>query len=80
MQKNILLFPSQGDDQLGGRMAVPGERKSEVGQAPNPTTMVAATKAEEELPALSFGRTMRTRNLLLAALRVWELRNGIHDY
>jgi hypothetical protein len=27
----------------------------------------------------SFERLLRTRRLLLAALRVWELKHGIHD-
>jgi hypothetical protein len=26
-----------------------------------------------------FDSLMRTRKLIMAALRVWELRNGIHD-
>ncbi len=29
--------------------------------------------------ALSGESLMRTRRLLMAALRVWELRNGIHE-
>jgi hypothetical protein len=31
-------------------------------------------------PAPPGDSIMRFRRLLLAALRVWELKNGIHDY
>ena len=36
-----------------------------------------AEEIEETRPAP--GTLMRTRRLLLAALRVWELKNGIHS-
>ena len=34
----------------------------------------------EMRPAPPGDSIMRFRRLLLAALRVWELKNGIHDY
>ena len=35
---------------------------------------------EMRRPAPPGDSIMRFRRLLLAALRVWELKNGIHDY
>jgi len=35
---------------------------------------------EMRQPVLPGDSVMRFRRLLLAALRVWELKNGIHDY
>jgi hypothetical protein len=34
---------------------------------------------EEEAPTLSVSRLERTRRLLLAALRVWELKRRLRD-
>ena len=38
------------------------------------------TTIEMRRPAPPGDSIMRFRRLLLAALRVWELKNGIHDY
>jgi hypothetical protein len=38
------------------------------------------TPVEMRRPAPPGDSIMRFRRLLLAALRVWELKNGIHDY
>ena len=54
--------------------------QSEVCQEPNSTAEAAATTAEDESVLTPDGPTTRTRDLLLAALRVWELKQGIHDY
>ena len=37
------------------------------------------TSGEEEPVAPPVGRLERTRRLILAALRVWELKRKIHD-
>ncbi len=39
----------------------------------------AAEKAWQEQSFVAVGRLMRTKRLLLAALRVWELKHGIRD-
>jgi len=38
------------------------------------------TTTEMGRPAPPGDSIMRFRRLLMAALRVWELKNGIHDY
>lgn len=39
----------------------------------------AAAKAGEEAPRPAVGTLTRTKSLLLAALRVWELKQGIRE-
>ena len=38
-----------------------------------------SSRTEEAGAILSLGAIGRTRRLIMAALRVWELKNGIHD-
>ncbi|MGH8095027.1 MAG: hypothetical protein ACREIF_16400 [Chthoniobacterales bacterium] len=49
-------------------------RKRRVTSSPKP---IHDDSTEERLPRI--GTLIRTRRLLLAALRVWELKNGIRD-
>jgi hypothetical protein len=54
----------------------PRKRKPSCG----PRRRQYSTKIELRRPAPPGDSIMRFRRLLLAALRVWELKNGIHDY
>jgi len=38
------------------------------------------TSEDEDLPFATRGNLLRTKRLLLAALRVWELKNGFNTY
>ena len=79
MQNTFSFLGDQsGDDQVENPMAFRSRLESDMPQDPNSTPMAAAI-AEEEPALLRHGRATRTKNLLLAALRVWELKQGIHD-
>lgn len=58
-----------------------GDDASETDRAPSlpKRRPKAAKKAWEEQSFIAVGRLMRTKRLLLAALRVWELKQGIRD-
>ena len=61
--------------------------KSEAAVRPRPRNQTKASKrrpkngakAEGEVVRPAVGTLSRTKSLLLAALKVWELKNGIRD-
>ncbi|HEY2713799.1 MAG TPA: hypothetical protein VGI60_14890 [Chthoniobacterales bacterium] len=55
-----------------GKRVRPFRRRSRKRQAYSPQLEMAASPPP-------FDSLMRTRKLIMAAVRVWELRNGIHD-
>jgi hypothetical protein len=63
-------------------------KKSEAAVRPRPKNRTpqkskrrskAAAGEEAEVVRPAVGTLSRTKSLLLAALKVWELKNGIHD-
>jgi hypothetical protein len=65
---------------------VPGRRKPRKSSAPKRgkpprkrRTPAAKKKSSREAEGSSVGRLERTRRLLLAALRVWELKRRVRD-
>ena len=63
-------------------------KKSEAAVRPRPKTKArhkskrrskTAAAAEDEFARPAVGTLSRTKSLLLAALKVWELKNGIRD-
>ena len=62
-------------------------QKSEAAVRPRPKTRNKAAKRrrksepveEDEMIRPAVGTLSRTKTLLLAALKVWELKNGIRD-
>jgi hypothetical protein len=62
----VVACPGQGKRQR------PFRRRSRRQQAFSPQLEMASSPPP-------FDSLMRTRRLIMAALRVWELRNGIHD-
>lgn len=55
------------------------EQKRRAKKLRKPNAFAAKPVAESEAPAPKVGRLERTRRLLLAALRVWELKRRIRD-
>ena len=63
-------------------------KKSEAAVRPRPKNKTShkskrrpktAPGEDDELVRPAVGTLSRTKSLLLAALKVWELKNGIHD-
>ena len=66
LSENLTVLAINGQSSRSGR-----RRRSSQHQSPHFGDIAGSTLSGDSL--------MRTRRLLMAALRVWELRNGIHE-
>lgn len=75
-QETRLLFI---DDDLRVALAMPRRRRRR--KRVNPSTFHDTFSLDESFyqPESRGPSLMRTRRLLMAALKVWELKNGIHS-
>jgi hypothetical protein len=77
-----MLNRQNDDNAAGGRVPPRPTRPRLEGQRhrdtpPSPVPSTETPDEEEDLPRA--GTLARTRRLLMAALRVWELKHGIRD-
>jgi hypothetical protein len=59
--------------------AVRPRRKARAKAARRPRKATPAARDQDDFPRPAVGTLTRTKTLLLAALKVWELKNGIRD-
>ena len=71
------LDPTGGKQKQKKKSASAPKRRA--GRPRKSKAPIAKAAAEEETPTPTVGRLERTRRLLLAALKVWELKRRIRD-